>query len=128
MIVDTSAIVAILTAEPERAEFEELVASNTCSVSSVSYLETSIVLLNKLGVEAVAEMDAWIETADVTIVPFTQTQARLARNAYIAYGKGRHPAALNFGGCASYALAADRNEPLLYKGADFARAHIARIS
>ena len=128
MIVDTSAIVAILTAEPERTEFEELVASNTCSVSSVSYLETSIVLLNKLGVEAVAEMDAWIETADVTIVPFTQTQARLARNAYIAYGKGRHPAALNFGGCASYALAADRNEPLLYKGADFARAHIARIS
>jgi len=120
MILDTSALVAVLNAEAERRSFEELIAANDCSLSSVSYLEVSIVLSMKRGPEALHELDAWIETSEITVVPFTFVQARLARRAYLAYGKGRHKAGLNFGDCIAYALATDLSEPLLFKGDDLA--------
>ncbi|MGH7707938.1 MAG: type II toxin-antitoxin system VapC family toxin [Vulcanimicrobiaceae bacterium] len=120
MIVDTSAVVAILNDEPDRDRFENAIAAAECEMSSVSYLEASIVLLHRRGEAALAPLDAWIESAGIEIVPFTPAQARLARNAYARYGKGRHRAALNFGDCAAYALAVDRDDELLYQGEDFA--------
>lgn len=125
MILDTSAVIAILENEPDRKRFEELIASSECKMSSVSYLEASIVLLHRRGEEALASMDTWIESAEIELVPFTPAHARLARNAYARFGKGRHRAGLNFGDCAAYALAMDRDDTLLYQGNDFIHTDIA---
>lgn len=119
MIVDTSAVVAVLNDEPDRGRFEEAIAGSECKMSSISFLEASIVMMCRRGEESLAAMDAWIEAAAIDVVPFTPAQARIARNAYARFGKGRHPAALNFGDCASYALAIDRDEYLLFAGREF---------
>jgi ribonuclease VapC len=119
LIVDTSAVVAVLNNEPERAQFEEAIAGYSCEMSSISLLEASIVLLCRRGEESLAALDTWIEAAGIDVVPFTPAHARLARNAYARFGKGRHPAALNFGDCATYALAIDRDDQLLFAGGDF---------
>jgi len=128
MIVDTSAVIAVLTDEPERACFEQIIALNDCEISSMSYLEASIVLLHKRGEGALTSLDTWIESAGIQIVPFTDAHARLARNAFIRFGKGRHQAGLNFGDCATYALAMDRDDPLLFRGSDFACTDIRQAS
>lgn len=114
----------MLEGEPERIPFEQLIASTACAVSSISYLEASIVLLNRRGEESLASLDTWIEGAEIEIVPFSAAHARLARNAYARYGKGRHAASLNFGDCATYALAVERDDTLLFKGDDFARTDV----
>ena len=88
-------------------------------MSSVSLLEASIVLLCRRGEGSLAALDTWIESAGINVVPFTPAHARLARNAYARFGKGRHPAALNFGDCATYALAIDKGDQLLFTGKDF---------
>ena len=119
MIVDSSAVVAVLNNEPERGEFEEIIAGSSCEMSSVSLLEASIVMLGRRGEESLSALDTWIEASGIEIVPFTPAHARLARNAYARFGKGRHPAGLNFGDCATYALAIDRDAPLLFTGNDF---------
>jgi len=124
VIVDTSAVVAILNDESERDRLERAIAASDCEFSSVSYLEASIVLLHRRGEQALASLDTWIESAGIRIAPFTPVQARLARNAYARYGKGRHSAGLNFGDCAVYALAMDRDDDLLYQGDDFARTDV----
>ncbi|HTV74047.1 MAG TPA: type II toxin-antitoxin system VapC family toxin [Candidatus Acidoferrales bacterium] len=124
MILDTSVVVAVLENEPERKRFEELIAAKDCVMSSVSYLEASIVLLHRRGEAALASLDTWLESAGVDVLPFTAAQARLARNAYARFGKGRHLAALNFGDCAVYALATDRADSLLCQGLDFARTDV----
>jgi ribonuclease VapC len=95
-------------------------------MSAVSYVESSIVLLNRRGELALTALDQWIESAGIEVVPFTSTQARLARQAFVRYGKGRHPAALNFGDCISYALASDRGDELLFRGLDFAKTDVQR--
>jgi ribonuclease VapC len=122
--IDSSAIVAILNDEPERERFEEYVATNQCRLSSVSYLEASIVLLSRRGEGALAALDTWIESAGIDIIPFTPAQARLARNAYARFGKGRHRAGLNFGDCASYALTVEGDDTLLYQGDDFSHTDV----
>lgn len=119
MILDTSAVVAILNDEPKREHFEEVIATNDCRLSAMSYLEASIVLIHRRGEEALATLDTWIESAGIEIVPFTASHARLARNGYLRYGKGRHRANLNFGDCAAYALAIENGEDMLYEGEDF---------
>ena len=124
--IDSSVIVAILNDEPERARFEEYVATNECRLSSVSYLEASIVLLSRRGEGALAALDTWIESAGIDVIPFTPAQARLARNAYARFGKGRHRAGLNFGDCASYALAVERDDTLLYHGDDFSHTDVQK--
>jgi len=124
VIVDTSAVVAVLNDESQREQFERAIASSDCELSSVSYLEASIVMLHRRGEEALASLDAWIESSEITIAPFTPTQARLARNAYARFGKGRHRAGLNFGDCAVYALAIDRDDDVLYQGDDFAQTDV----
>jgi len=119
LIVDSSAVVAVLNNEPERDQFEEAIAGSSCEMSSITLLEASIVLLCRRGEESLAALDTWIEAAGIDVVPFTSAHARLARNAYARFGKGRHPAALNFGDCATYALAIDRDDELLFTGRDF---------
>ena len=128
MILDTSAIVAVLNDEPERSAFEDVIAKSDCEVSSVSYLEASIVLLARRGEEAIAALDTWLEVAGIEIVDFSGAHARLARNAYAAFGKGRHPAGLNFGDCAAYALSMDRNDELLFKGENFGHSDVQRAA
>jgi ribonuclease VapC len=128
MIVDTSAAVAILLDEPERETLSDaIVNGGRVTMSSVSYLETSIVLAVRRGEAAFSELDAWLEAAQIGIVPFTAEQARVARRAYAMYGKGIHAAGLNFGDCASYALAIIENAPLLYKGSDFSKTDVPSL-
>ena len=93
-------------------------------MSSVTLLETAIALVARVGESAIVDLDDWIESAEIDVVPFTPEQARAARRAYVVYGKRRHPAALNFGDCASYALAITENDALLYKGDDFAQTDV----
>ncbi len=124
MVVDSSALVAILFNEPEAVEFSELIfQAEQARISTASVLETSIVLEGRYE-PGEFDLDANIERLDVTVVPFDEPTLLLARLAFRQYGKGRHPAGLNFGDCISYATARRFQEPLLYKGRDFARTDI----
>lgn len=120
MVIDTSAFAAIFFAEPERKAFLDAVtATGSRLVSSATVLETGIVLEGRQGEAAGREFDLFVVRAGLQIVPVDAEQADLARSAWRKYGKGRHPAALNFGDCFSYALAKISGEPLLAKGTDF---------
>ena len=120
MIVDTSAIVAILFREPEAALFAKLIHdADRCRLSAGSYLELSIVLERQTEPGAERQRDVFFRRAEIIVEPFTVQQADIARQAFHDYGKGRHPAGLNYGDCFSYALAKFTGEPLLFKGEDF---------
>jgi ribonuclease VapC len=121
MVIDTSAFAAIFFGEPERQKFlEAITAAGSRLVSAASVLETGMVLEARQGDSAGREFDLFIVRANVQIVPVDAELADLARSAWRKYGKGRHPAGLNFGDCFSYALAKFSGEPLLAKGTDFA--------
>lgn len=125
MVIDTSALVAILTDEPERRRFNEVLeAAPVRLISAATLLEAALVLESRKGEHGGRELDLFLHRARFEIVPVDEDQVELARGAYRKYGKGRHPAALNFGDCFSYALAKQRREPLLYKGQDFARTDV----
>ena len=96
-------------------------------MSAVSYAEASIVLVARRGVGTESELDRMLYEASVAIVPLSVTQAKMAREAFVRFGKGRHPARLNFGDCFSYALARQKDEPLLFKGDDFTHTDVKRI-
>lgn len=116
MIVDSSALVAILRDEPEADEFRELVAANVTSVSAATALETAIVMTR----DRHHEVDQIIRDAEIYVVPFDVSHVRLAREAYATFGKRTgSKAQLNFGDCMAYALAKATGEPLLFKGDDF---------
>ena len=122
MIVDTSALVAILYGEPEGPDFiQSLRESNVRRISVANLLELHMVVEGQLGPDAAREADRFLERADITVEPVTLEQGRIARQAFLDYGKGRHKAGLNFGDCFAYALAKSTGEPLLFKGYDFAR-------
>jgi ribonuclease VapC len=122
MVVDTSALLAILQDEPERRSFNEALESADSRLMSVATLvEISIIIESRYGAEGLRDLDLLIERAGIELVPVDVEQARAARSAYSRFGKGRHPAALNFGDCFSYALARVLGEPLLFKGGDFSR-------
>ncbi|HEY5210949.1 MAG TPA: type II toxin-antitoxin system VapC family toxin [Stellaceae bacterium] len=125
MVLDSSAIVAILFQEEDAAQFSLAIEqSSSRKMSAGTYLETGIVI-EKSGRTAGAEdFDRLIEETQIEIVPFNMEQARIAREAYRRYGKGNHRAGLNFGDCFAYALAKVTNEPLLFKGDDFGRTDI----
>jgi ribonuclease VapC len=126
MVVDTSALVAILLLEQDAATYADAIAGARSTVmSAASYVELTIVALSR-GTRGRAELEATLTDALIEIVPMTIDQAHLAADAYETYGRGRHPAALNFGDCFAYALAKSRNEPLLFKGGDFALTNILR--
>lgn len=127
MIIDTSAMVAILRDEPDRADLiRQIEAEPDRRMSAVSVLETAMVLEGRSGADAGLDLDLFLERAGVEIVAFTAEQLRIARMAFRRYGKGRHPAGLNFGDCVSYALATSLGEPLLFKGQDFAQTDVPR--
>jgi ribonuclease VapC len=121
MILDTSALIAILNDEPEAVPFSDAIeAASLVRFSAGSYLEACVVIERARNPKLMARLDELLEDAEVRIEPFTEEQARIARQAYRDYGKGSgHPASLNFGDCFSYALARSKREPLLYKGNDF---------
>jgi ribonuclease VapC len=120
MVIDTSALIAVLLDEPERASLEDAVEADPVRlVSAMSKLEAGVVMIGRHGVEGAARLDQLLREVAATIVPFDEHQADIARAAFARYGKGRHPAGLNFGDCAAYALAMAEAEPLLFKGTDF---------
>lgn len=119
MVVDTSALMAILLQEEDARSYADAVAGASAVMSAASYVELTIVALSR-GLRGRAELEATLADALIDIVPVTIDQAQLAADAYERYGKGRHPASLNFGDCFAYALARSRSEPLLFKGEDFA--------
>jgi ribonuclease VapC len=120
MILDSSAIVAVLRAEPDAAKFARALESAPIRrVSAVSYVESAAVI--DRGGDAIASrrFDDFFRASRVSVEAVTLRQAELARHAYRDFGKGRHKAGLNFGDCFAYALAKEMNEPLLFKGDDF---------
>ncbi len=121
MILDTSALIAILRFEAEAPEFARIIesAAQPC-MSAVSYVEAGAVIDGSKDPVASRRFDDLIEEAQIAIEPVTEAQARIARQAYRDFGKtSGHPAKLNFGDCFSYALAKFKGEPLLFKGRDF---------
>jgi ribonuclease VapC len=125
MILDTSALIAILYREPEAARFAQIIHdADSCRISVANYVELSMVIENQLGAEGMRQAEAFFRRADITVEPVTLEHGDLARQAFLDFGKGRHKAALNFGDCFSYALAKATGEPLLFKGDDFSRTDI----
>jgi ribonuclease VapC len=121
MVIDTSAVIAILQHEPEAQVFALAIErAERRLMSAVSMLETTILAQARKGDQGVAELDAFVRRAGIVVEPFDLEQLTAARSAFRRFGKGRHAARLNFGDCATYALAAVRSEPLLFKGRDFA--------
>jgi ribonuclease VapC len=127
MVIDTSAIIAIALNEPEAAFFEQRIADDQVRlISAAIVLEIAIVLETRLGEVAVREFDLWLHKAEVDIVAVDTDQIDAARRAWRRFGKGRHPAGLNYGDCFSYALAFTRQESLLFKGDDFSKTDIGQ--
>ena len=128
MVLDTSALLAILLNEPERRSFTEAIElAESRWLSAANFVEVSIILEQRHGAEGVRAFDRLIAAAAITIVEVDLDQAHIARDAYQMYGKGRHAAGLNFGDCFAYALAMARSEPLLFKGNDFALTDVLRV-
>lgn len=121
MIIDSSAIIAIVSGEPERAAMLDLALdAKRCAMSSATYVECGIVIDRRGDPVLSRRYDELLAELRVELEPVTEAQARTARSAYRDFGKGSgHPAGLNLGDCFSYALAIDQREPLLYKGDDF---------
>jgi len=120
MILDTSALVAILYREPEAVAFAQAIHdADRCRISVASYVELSMVIENQLGPEGMRQAESFFRRAGIIIEPVTVEHGDLARQAFLDFGKGRHKAGLNFGDCFSYALAKATGESLLFKGHDF---------
>jgi ribonuclease VapC len=122
MVVDTSAILAVLFDEPEAETFLAALRSVAQpAISAANWLEVAIVIDGRKGPEWLPALDAFLEGLAVVVVPVSLRQVHVARDAYRRFGKGNHPDGLNFGDCFAYALAKECGLPLLYKGSDFAR-------
>ncbi len=125
MIVDSSAVLAVLFAEPDAARYARAIGrASSCRMSAASFLETAIVAESRGGAAGGHALDVFLKRAGMELVSVTPDQARAARQAWRRFGKGNHPAGLNFGDCFSYALAETAREPLLFKGEDFAQTDV----
>jgi ribonuclease VapC len=125
MVIDTSAIVAILLAEADAQLFARAIASDPMRlISAGTALECSLVVESELGEEGARELDLLLLRAGIETIPFNAEQLAIARQAFRSFGKGRHPAGLNFGDCFSFALSKASGEPLLFKGSDFVKTDI----
>lgn len=125
MILDSSALIAILFKEPEALHLAEAMAqAEARAVSAATVLETTIVSEGRAGPAVEGCVDQLLRDVAAEIVPVTPEHLRIAQEGWRRYGKGRHPAGLNFGDCFAYALARSRDEPLLFKGDDFARTDV----
>jgi ribonuclease VapC len=125
MILDTSALAAIFFGEPEATLYTQVIhGADRCLMSAANFVELCIVIEGQIGPDAGRQCDAFFRGAGIVIEPVTVEQAHLARQAFLDFGKGRHPAALNFGDCFAYALAKITGEVLLFKGEDFKKTDI----
>ena len=125
MVIDTSAVLAILLNERDAYLYADAIEkANSCHMSAANYLEAALVIDTRGDQVASREFDSFFRRAEFVIEPVTLEHAQTARQAYRDFGKGRHPAALNFGDCLAYALAKSLDEPLLFKGSDFSRTDI----
>jgi len=128
MVIDTSALLAILLDENERRTFNEAIESAESRFMSVaSFVEVSIVVESRFGAEGVQTLDLFLDRAGIELAVVDAEQAKIARRAFSRFGKGRHSAGLNFGDCFPYALAMVRGEPLLFKGDDFTQTDVPRV-
>jgi len=126
MVIDSSAILAILFGEPEADTFiEALAAPDRKFISAVNKLEAMIVVEARKGAEGAVALVGLLAAAEIEIIPFDSGQAEIAMAAWRRYGRGRHQAGLNLGDCAAYALASTLNDALLFKGGDFSQTDIA---
>jgi ribonuclease VapC len=120
MIIDSSALIAILRLEPERPVLiDAIVRASRRMVAAPTLLEASMVLAGDGPRELLAPLDRFIARASIVTLPFSDDHAAIARDAFLRYGKGRHPARLNFGDCIAYAVSKAERLPLLFKGGDF---------
>jgi len=125
IVVDTSALIAILRMEPDASLFDAaLIRADACVLSAVSLLEATLVVVGRSPSDAADALDGLLRKYDIRIAPFDADLVAIARDAFIRFGKGRHPAGLNMGDCASYALAKSLDLPLLFKGDDFSRTDV----
>lgn len=125
MIVDSSALLAIVLNEPDEERYlQAMVDADRLIMSAGNWLEAAIVVDNRDDPIAAARLNDMRVALDIDIVPVTHAMADLGRSAHLLYGKGRHPARLNYGDCFAYALSKDTGRPLLFKGADFAQTDI----
>ena len=126
MVLDSSVLVQLIFAEPGHAEtIERLLQAEVRLVGSPTLVEVGLVVGNRLGLERLYLLDELLKRLDVSVIPFEAIHAREALVAFRRYGKGRHPAALNFGDCLSYAVAKVAGLPLAYVGDDFAQTDLA---
>jgi ribonuclease VapC len=122
MIIDTSAIIAILFNEDDaRIYAEAITRADSCRISAATFVEISIVVEAQTKNSGSRQLDAFLRRAGIAIEPVTEEQAHIARQSFIDFGKGRHAAGLNYGDCFSYALSKVTREPLLFKGKDFSK-------
>lgn len=129
MVIDSSAVLAILFGAPEaKALTISINADATRLISAPTLLECSLVLYARHGDPGLRELDLLAHHAALDVVPFDVEHYEIARNAYRRFGKGRHPAGLNYGGCMTYALAASTAEPILFIGGDFTRTDLTAVS
>jgi ribonuclease VapC len=129
MVIDSSAIAAILFSEPEASAFEQKIADDPIRlISAATLLEVSIIIESRLGVEGGREFELWLVRAGVEVMSVDSEQADIARRGWRRFGKGRHPASLNYGDCFTYALAIARDESVLFKGDDFAKTDVKRCA
>src|SRR5580692_11004306 len=120
MVIDSSALIAIVLQEPDASIYYAAIANSAVRLfSAATLVEASLVLLRRLTTGATSALDSLIGHLRIEVISVDHRQALLAREAFQRFGKGRHPAGLNFGDCFSYALAKQTGEPLLYKGVDF---------
>jgi ribonuclease VapC len=128
MVIDSSALIAILRDEPEGRVFTNAIYRDPVRlVSAVTKLEAGIVAYGLHGAEGAGDLDRLLVEIGANIIPFDNDQAEIARDAFARFGKGRHPAGLNFGDCAAYALAIAEAEPLLFKGTDFGKTDVGAV-
>lgn len=125
IVLDSSAVIAILKREPGAERLREAaLAADACGMSAANVLESGMVAFGLRGDAGANELDLLLLELGVEIMPFDAAQAAIARRAFRRFGKGRHPAGLNFGDCFAYALATHLDEPLLFTGEDFSRTDV----
>ena len=128
MVIDTSAIVAILQREPECRNFIEVIeGADTTRMSVATFVECSIVIDSRFGSEGLRDLDRLIDRTGIEIIAVDREQGQLVRSAFSRFGKGRHRAGLNYGDCFSYAAAISSGQPLLCKGEDFIHTDVSIV-
>ena len=128
MVIDTSAIIAILNLEPEATVFTNAIVSDSVRLMSMgTALEISIIVKARKEEAGIRELDFFLYKAAINLVKFDENQLKMARYAFEHYGKGRHPASLNFGDCFAYSLSKTSGQPLLFKGNDFTQTDVTAV-